>query len=152
MIIRKVAEDDKPQWLALWAAYNAFYGREGPTALAPEITDATWHRFFDPAEPVHALVAEVDERVVGFAHFLFHRSTIFLSPVCYLQDLFTSEEARGRGVATALIEGASGVAAAAGSKRIDWQTHETNSRARMLYDRLADRSGFIIYRKALEPR
>ena len=149
MIIREPTPGDHSQWLSLWNGYNAFYGREGPTALPSEITDETWHRFFDADEPVHALVAEEDGQLIGIAHFLFHRSTIFVPSVCYLQDLFTCETARGQGVATALMERVSEEAKARGSQRVYWQTHETNLRARRLYDRIAERSGFIIYRKAV---
>lgn len=149
MIIREPTRDDYAQWLPLWEGYNAFYGREGPTALAPEITDETWRRFFDPDEPMHALVAEQDGELIGLAHFLFHRSTTAIAPTCYLQDLFTSEAARGRGVATALVEAAAHAAKTQGSQRIYWQTQETNERARKLYDRIAERSGFIVYRLSL---
>jgi GNAT superfamily N-acetyltransferase len=149
MIIRNLARDDHAQWLSLWDGYNAFYGRGGPTALAPEITETTWGRFFDPGEPMRALVAEQEGELIGLAHFLFHRSTTSIAPTCYLQDLFTSEAARGRGVATAVVARAAEEAKAQGSQRIYWQTHETNDRARKLYDRIAERSGFIIYRKAL---
>jgi len=149
MIVRYLARDDRAQWQKLWDGYNAFYEREGPTALAPEITEATWHRFFDPAEPMHAMVADQDGELVGLAHYLFHRSTTSIAPVCYLQDLFTSQAARGHGVATALVERAADEARAQGSQRIYWQTHETNDRARKLYDRIAERSGFIIYRQSL---
>lgn len=149
MIIRELKPGDHAQWLILWDNYNAFYAREGPTALLPEITHATWHRFFDAEEPVHALVAEVGGQLVGFAHYLFHRSTISIAPTCYLQDLFTSEAARGQGVATMLVERVSSEARVRGAKRVYWQTHETNARARQLYDRIAERSGFIVYRKSL---
>lgn len=150
MVIREPSADDYSQWLTLWDGYNAFYGRDGPTALPREVTQTTWQRFFDRDEPVHALVAELDGRLVGLAHFLFHRSTISIAPTCYLQDLFTSEQARGRGVATELIEAVGEEARAHGSARVYWQTHETNDRARALYDRIAERSGFIVYRKALD--
>jgi GNAT superfamily N-acetyltransferase len=149
MLIRELAPGDHAQWRILWDGYNAFYGREGPTALPPEITATTWRRFFDPDEPVYALIAEIDGRLVGLAHYLFHRSTISVAPTCYLQDLFTSESARGQGIATKLIERVSTEAGTLGSKRVYWQTHETNARARKLYDRIAERSGFIVYRKAL---
>ena len=149
MIIREPTQGDHSQWLALWNGYNAFYGREGPRALAPEVTETTWRRLFDPNEPVHSLVAEQDGELIGLAHFLFHRSTTSIAPICYLQDLFTLEAARGRGVATALVEKAADEAKAQGSQRIYWQTHETNDRARRLYDRIAERSGFIVYRKPL---
>jgi GNAT superfamily N-acetyltransferase len=101
--IRFVARSDYEQWLPLWDGYNAFYGRSGATALAPEITHMTWARFFDAYEPVHALVAESSGELLGLTHYLFHRSTTAIAPVCYLQDLFTTEPARGKGVGRALI-------------------------------------------------
>jgi len=145
--IRDIAPSDHEQWLPLWDGYNAFYGRSGPTALPAEITATTWQRFFDPAEPVRALVAELDGRLIGLAHYLFHRSTILLAPICYLQDLFTAPEQRRAGVGRALIEAVYRRAQQAGSARVYWQTHETNLLARRLYDQVAERSGFIVYRR-----
>lgn len=147
LIIRPPAPQDFAQWKSLWDGYNSFYGRVGETALSSEITRVTWSRFFDEAEPVHALVAEVDGRLLGLAHYLFHRSTIMIEPTCYLQDLFTSEEARGHGIGRALIESVYERAKSAGSSRVYWQTHETNATARRLYDQVAERSGFLVYRK-----
>ena len=146
-MIRAVAAGDFDQWKPLWDAYNAFYGRKGPTALPEEITRATWSRFFDANEPVHALVAESSGRIVGLAHYLFHRSTTQLAPVCYLQDLFTVEESRGKGIGRALIEAVYERAREAGAKRVYWQTHETNATARRLYDQVGERSGFIVYKR-----
>jgi GNAT superfamily N-acetyltransferase len=148
LIIRAVTRGDYDQWLPLWDGYNAFYGRSGPTALAPEITAMTWQRFFDAYEPVHALVAENGGRLLGLTHYLFHRSTTAIAPLCYLQDLFTSEAARGKGIGRALINAVYDVARRAGSPRVYWQTHETNLVAQDLYNKVAERSGFIVYRKA----
>jgi GNAT superfamily N-acetyltransferase len=147
--IRPLAETDYAQWLPLWDEYNAFYGRSGPTALPEAITATTWRRFFDAAEPVHALVAERDGRLLGLSHYLFHRSTIHVEVVCYLQDLFTAEDVRGQGVGAALIEEVATRARAAGAARVYWLTHETNGTARRLYDQVATNSGFIVYRKPL---
>jgi GNAT superfamily N-acetyltransferase len=146
-LVRSVARSDYAQWLPLWDGYNAFYGRSGKTALAPEITQMTWARFFDAYEPVHALVAESRGRLVGLAHYLFHRSTTTIAPVCYLQDLFSDAAARGQGVGRALITELYGRASLAGASRVYWQTHETNQTAQTLYDKVAERSGFIVYRK-----
>src|SRR5450830_767979 len=96
--IRAARKEDFPAWHSLWLGYNTFYGRHGETALATEITDMTWSRFFDAYEPMHALVAERDGQLLGLAHFLFHRSTTQIAPNCYLQDLFTVATARGQGV------------------------------------------------------
>jgi len=145
--IRFVTRGDFEKWLPLWDGYNAFYGRSGPTALKSEITAMTWSRFFDACEPVHGLVAESGGELLGLTHYLFHRSTTAIEPLCYLQDLFTSEATRGKGVGRALIEGVYRQARLAGSPRVYWQTHETNLTARTLYDKVAERPGFIIYRK-----
>jgi GNAT superfamily N-acetyltransferase len=144
-----VASEDFAAWKVLWDGYNAFYGRAGATALPAQTTRATWMRFFDSDEPVHAMVAEASGELLGLVHFLFHRSTIDIDPVCYLQDLFTADPARGRGVGRALIEAVCRQARAAGSTRLYWHTRETNVEAMRLYDKVADRSGFIVYRMTL---
>jgi GNAT superfamily N-acetyltransferase len=147
--IRPLARDDYAAWRPLWDGYNAFYGREGATALAEDVTAVLWARIFDPAEPVHALVAEREGRIVGIVHYLFHRSTTAIAMTCYLQDLFTSADARGGGIGRALIEAVYAAAKAAGAYRVYWQTHETNATAMLLYDRVATKSGFLVYRKDL---
>ena len=145
LTIRAIASSDRAAWEPLWAGYNAFYERSGATALAPQITQATWERFFDPAEPVYAMVAEDAGAVVGLVHFLFHRSTSRIKPVCYLQDLFTAPQQRGRGVGRALIEGVYARARDAGASRVYWQTRDSNAAGRMLYDKVARHHGFIVY-------
>ena len=145
VLVRPIAQGDLAAWRPLWDAYNAFYGREGATALSPEITRVTWQRFFDPAEPVFALVAESGGGLVGLTHYLYHRSTTRIEPTCYLQDLFTAPAARGRGVGRALILGVYQAARAAGTRDVYWQTHETNAAGRMLYDQVAKYAGYIVY-------
>jgi GNAT superfamily N-acetyltransferase len=149
VLIRPVATDDFGAWKHLWDGYNAFYDRAGPTALPLEITKMTWSRFFDAYEPVHAMVAEKSGELLGLVHYLFHRSTIQITPTCYLQDLFTAEAVRGQGIGKALIEAVYEKATAAGAQRVYWHTHETNATAMLLYDRVAEKSGFVVYRKML---
>ena len=147
VLIRPLAKADFDNWKPLWDGYNAFYKREGPTALAAEITRMTWSRFFDPYEPVHALVAEHDGALVGTVHYLYHRSTTQIAPNCYLQDLFTLESERGKGVGRALINAVYDAARRDGSPRVYWQTHETNTPGRLLYDKVAQHLGFLVYSK-----
>jgi len=149
IVIRDVAPTDFEQWLPLWEGYNAFYKRVGPAAIPSEVTRMTWARFFDSYEPVHALVAERHGELLGLAHYIFHRNTTMLGPTCYLQDLFTNQSVRGQGIGRALINGVYDRAKASGSTRVYWQTHETNVAAQKLYDKIADRSGFIVYRKSI---
>ena len=147
IVIRDAVKNDLPSWQILWDGYNAFYGRSGTMALPSRITETTWSRFFDDYEPMHALVATQSGLLLGLAHFLYHRSTTSLGPTCYLQDLFTVEQARGKGVGRALIDAVVERAKLAGAARVYWQTHETNAVAMRLYDQLAEKSGFIVYRK-----
>ena len=149
VVIRLIERSDLAAWSVLWDGYNAFYGRSGATALAPEITQMTWSRFFDAYEPVHALVAEKNGELLGLVHSIFHRNTIMLGPTCYLQDLFTSAAARGKGVGRALIEAVYAHAKTAGAVRVYWHTHETNQTAMALYDKVAARTGFVVYAKNL---
>jgi GNAT superfamily N-acetyltransferase len=149
ILVRPVRQADYAAWKPLWDGYNAFYGRKDDTALPDEITQTTWRRFLDPEEPVFALVAELEGQIVGLTHYLFHRSTTQLQPVCYLQDLFTLPAERGRGIGRSLIEAVYDQAQAAGSKRVYWQTQESNAAGRMLYDKVARHLGFIVYSRNL---
>lgn len=149
LVVRQVERSDFAQWKPLWDGYNAFYGRKGETALPEEVTQRTWSRFFDAYEPMHAVVAEQNGQLTGLVHFLFHRSTITIEPSCYLQDLFTLESARGKGVGRALILEVYRRAKLAGCSRVYWLTHETNDTAMKLYDHVAQKSGFVVYRKSL---
>ena len=145
--IRFVVREDFSQWLPLWEGYNKFYGRFGKTALPDEITQMTWARFFDAYEPIHAIVAEDEGQLVGLVHYVFHRSTISITPTCYLQDLFTQESTRGKGVGRKLINAVYEQAKLAGMARVYWHTHVSNSTAMKLYDQVAEHSGFVVYRK-----
>ena len=152
LAIEPLRETDRAAWEPLWAGYLSFYG----TSVAAEVTDATWSRFMDPSEPMHALGAfdpdpagSAPRALVGIVHYIFHRSTWTIGPYCYLQDLFTAEAARGRGAGRALIEAVYARAREAGASRVYWLTQEGNATARALYDKLADRPGFIQYRKVL---
>jgi GNAT superfamily N-acetyltransferase len=147
--IRFVTREDYAEWLPVWEGYNRFYGRFDGTALPEEITRTTWSRFFDAYEPVWAMVAVADGKLVGLVHYMFHRSTITIEPTCYLQDLFTAEATRGKGVGRALIEAVYAQARLAGVVNVYWRTHASNATARRLYDTVAEDSGFVVYKKRL---
>jgi len=143
--IRAVFPSDHGQWEALWLGYQTFY----KTKIPAQTTEITWARFFDSNEPMYALVAEEEGALIGLVHYLFHRSTWTAGPYCYLQDLFTLETARGKGVGRALIEAVYAAANREGASRVYWLTHETNAEARKLYDKVAQNLGFVQYRKDL---
>jgi GNAT superfamily N-acetyltransferase len=143
--IREVRPTDRSAWESLWAGYIAFY----ESSIAPKVTDTTWRRFFDRNEPMMALVAadNATGELIGFTHVVFHRGTWAIGDFCYLEDLFVAERARNRGIARALIEAVYELADERGCERVYWLTHETNTTARALYDKVAVHRGFIQYRR-----
>jgi GNAT superfamily N-acetyltransferase len=144
MNVRPVRQSDREAWEQLWAGYLAFYESELPA----NITDTTWSRFHDPNEPIFAFVAEDDAgALLGFVHIVLHRGTWAIGDFCYLEDLFVASNARNRGVARALIEAVYAEADRRGAERVYWLTHETNTTARALYDKVAQNCGFIQYRR-----
>ena len=142
--IRSIASADRDQWLALWHGYLAFY----ESSVPDEVTDLTWTRILDPEAPIHGLCA-VDEngRLLGIVHYLFHPVTWAAGPRCYLEDLFTAKDARGRGAGRALIEAVYAAADARGADQVYWLTQEFNATARRLYDQVAKATPFIKYRR-----
>ena len=108
--------------------------------------DRDWSRIFDPLEPVHGFVAARGDRLIGFAHYLFQRSTWLINARCYLQDLYVSPDERSADVGRALIAAVVAAAKEADAANVFWNTHETNAAARRLYDAVAERTGFIQYR------
>ena len=143
IVIRPVGTHERADWEPLWKGYLDCYR----TTLAKEVYDTTWARLHDPNEPMALLGGYVDGRLKGIVHYLYHRSCWTVGDYCYLQDLFVAPETRGRGLGRALIEAVYRQARLAGASRVYWLTHERNATARALYDTLADRPGFIQYRK-----
>ncbi|WP_029582854.1 GNAT family N-acetyltransferase [Bradyrhizobium sp. URHD0069] len=144
-VVRALQPGDREAWEPLWQGYLTFY----KATLASDVTDATWRRFFDPLERLGAFVAERDGRLIGIAHYLLHRSTWAPLCYCYLEDLFVEPSARGSGAGRALIAAVEAAAREAGASRLYWITHETNQTAQNLYNQVAERPGFVQYRKKL---
>ena len=143
--IRAIRPSDFDAWLALWRGYQAFYRADIPD----ETTRLTWTRFLDPGEPMFGALAEDAGRAVGLVHWIFHRSTWTVGPYCYLQDLFVAPDLRRSGTGRRLIEHVYAKAREAECSRVYWLTHETNTDAMLLYDRVPERSGFVQYSKAI---
>lgn len=142
--IRPLTAGDEGDWRRLWTAYLTFY----ETTLPEEIYRSTFSRLLSgDANDYRGLVAVLDGKPVGLAHYLFHRSCWHIDRVCYLQDLFADPEVRGQGLGRALIEAVYEKARDEGSTEVYWMTQEFNATARQLYDRIATKTPFLVYQK-----
>lgn len=128
----------------MWKAYLAFY----ETTLPEDIYALTFSRLLSGAANEYAgFLAVLDGKPVGLAHFIFHRSCWHKNSICYLQDLFADPDVRGQGIGRALIEAVYARANAEKAEEVYWMTQDFNANARKLYDRIADKTPFIIYQK-----
>lgn len=147
VVVRPLHKDDEGEWRRLWTAYLAFY----ETVLPEEIFATTFARLTGAVAEgeYRGLIATLDGKPVGLAHYLFHRSCWTTGNVCYLQDLFADPDVRGSGIGRALIEGVYARAKEAGAPEVYWMTQEFNTTARKLYDRIAEKTPFLVYQKNL---
>ncbi len=145
IIIRPLGTDDHSSWLPLWRGYQAFYQADIPAA----VSDVTWQRLLTPEEPMGGALAWAGTTAVGMVHHIRHRSCWTVGDYYYLQDLFVASAMRGTGTGRKLIEYVYETAKRDGCARVHWLTHETNTDAMKLYDRIAERSGFVQYRHVL---
>ena len=145
LTIRAIEENDKSQWLKLWAGYLEFY----KSTISPEQTELTWKRLINNDLKMFGFVAESENGVIGFTHCLFRPSTWTETDYCYLEDLFVDPNIRGKGVGRALMEKVVELAKEKKSKRVYWTTQEFNKTARVLYDSITPVSEFVQYRLPL---
>ncbi|MBT5074400.1 MAG: GNAT family N-acetyltransferase [Kordiimonadaceae bacterium] len=143
--IKALNENEYDAWYPLWQGYLTFY----EASLPDEIAVNNWQRFHDPDQPVFALGAYEDGKLIGFVHYIYHRTNWAINDTCYLQDLYADPTVRGSGVGRALIEAVYAAAKEAGSPDVYWITQDHNETARKLYDRIAGLSGFVHYEKEL---
>jgi len=143
VIIRPIRVDDRERWELLWQGYLDFYR----AVLTPEVTEGTWAALCNPASAVHGLVAEQEDQLAGLAHLVLHPTTWATHPTCYLEDLYVAKPWRGGGVARRLIEAVYAFADGCGPASVYWLTQEYNGPARSLYDTLAHRTSFVVYRR-----
>lgn len=143
--LKSVTDSDKEEWAGLWVQYLTFYKVDIPEA----VTEVTWQRLLNSEESMGCVMAWQGAKAVGLANHVQHRSTWATGNYLYLEDLFVDASVRGRGVGRKLISSLYELAARAGCSRVYWHTHETNSTAMLLYDRIGDRSGFVHYQRQL---
>lgn len=144
--VMPLAAADYDAWYPLWQGYLTFY----KASVSDPVTRITFARLTGSTEPMGGFIArDAAGDAVGITHWIVHRSCWTIGDYCYLQDLFVAPGTRKQGVGRALIEAVAAKATALGCARVHWLTHETNRTAMRLYDQVAERSGFLQYRKPL---
>jgi GNAT superfamily N-acetyltransferase len=147
MPTRQLLATDRAIWQPLWQGYLSFY----EATLSPDVHDTTFARLTSGSEPMGGFLAmDSAGHAIGLVHWVVHRTCWSTRDTCYLQDLYVSPQVRGGGHGRALIEAVYAHASFAGCQRVYWQTQETNTTAQVLYDKVADKSGFIVYRMPIE--
>ncbi len=144
MVIRKVKADDRSAWEIMWRGYQEYYEVD----LSPT-TQNTWERLLAPLpEGPYCLVREDDNgELIGFTTYVFHGHTWQPEPRCYLIDLYTAPDQRGRKVGRSLIEAVYEKADAHGCSQVYWLTQDFNEAGRRLYDKVAKLTPFIKYQR-----
>lgn len=139
--VRPVAPTDREAWQAAYSGYHEFYGQPHD----PAAFDTVWAWLHDPAEQTHGIVAELNGEIVGLAHYRFFARPLAASRGLYLDDLFTTPAARGKGAASALIDRLKEIAREEGATVVRWITAQDNATARSLYDQLAEATEWVTY-------
>jgi GNAT superfamily N-acetyltransferase len=143
LAVRPLREGDRAAWQPLWDGYLAFY-RE---ALDPAVTDDVFARLAGERDGLFGLLAVAGEEAVGLAHVVVHPSTWTTGRYAYLEDLFVARSGRGSGAGQVLIEAVYARADELGAERVYWHTQEYNAAARSLYDKLGQRTSFVVYER-----
>ena len=142
--IRNAAPGDKARWQEMWQGYQDYYEVD-----LSKTTQNTWERLMaPPPEGPFCLVYENEAgTLAGFTTYLFHGHTWQPEPRCYLVDLFTSGNVRGKGIGRALIEAVYAKADGNGCSSVYWLTQDFNEAGRRLYDKVGNLTPFIKYQR-----
>jgi GNAT superfamily N-acetyltransferase len=146
--VRDIRSEDEPRWRELFEGYRAFYRLPADAAAVAR----TWEWVSSGAHGLSGLVAVRDDRVVGIAHLRLYARPSAGRLGMFLDDLFTAPEARGSGVATALLRETAERAARADADVIRWTTATDNAAARGVYDRVGRLLPFVMYEMSPAPR
>lgn len=137
MIVSFLQEQDHKEWEALWS-------ESVDGALSPDVMEHSYVQIKSGA--IQALVAkDSDGRLVGLLHFVVHPVAGCMYPVCYMQDLYVSPDARRMGVASALLDFLKKHADTNNYDRVYWLLDNQNKAANEFYKGLGVGLDFGLY-------
>ena len=141
ILVRDTEATDEQAWRELYRGYRDFYN----VAHSDAAIDTVWGWIHDPAHETRGLVAEVDGKVLGLAHYRTFARPLSASHGLFLDDLFTAADARGHGLGSALLTRLSEIARDEKATVIRWITAADNETARSLYNRVATETPWVTY-------
>ena len=140
-MIRKIQLKDKKQWKKLYKGYANFYKVE----MNNKILQTVWNWLHDKNHEVEGLVYEVDENIVGLAHYRRMPSPLRGQYIGFLDDLFVDPDHRGKGIGEKILKELKIISKSKGWNLTRWITRDDNVRAKSLYDRLAEKTTWDLY-------
>ena len=142
--IRRAKPEDRKDWEILWKWYQDYYEVD-----LSDTTENTWGRLVSPGRdgPFCLVCSDDNSHLVGFVTYLFHGHTWQPEPRCYLVDLYTTPQLRGKGIGRSLIEAVYEKADEHGCCQVYWLTQDFNEAGRRLYDKVAKLTPFIKYQR-----
>ena len=141
VVVRAVTEEDRASWRKLYRGYRDFY----KVPHSDEAIDTVWSWLHDSDHETRGLVALVDGVPLGLAHYRTFARPLSASHGLFLDDLFTSSEARGRGVGSALLARLAEIVRDENATVVRWITAGDNATARSLYDRVSMQTPWVTY-------
>ena len=140
-MIREIQLKDKSQWKKLYKGYADFYKVE----MNNKILQTVWNWLHDKNHEVKGLVYEVDENIVGLAHYRKMPSPLRGQYIGFLDDLFVDPKYRGQKIGEKLINKMKEISKFKGWNSVRWMTRNDNIRAKSLYDRVSEKTTWDVY-------
>lgn len=142
VLTRFVTASDEDAWKALYSGYREFYGLE----RYDRVVERVWGWILRGEHSLRGLVATSDDDVpIALADIRTFARPSSGTTGLYLDDLFTSPAARGRGAGSALLARIADLAGDEGLSVVRWITDRENAPARRLYDRHATATRWVTY-------
>ena len=140
-MIRKLNKDDFKRWSNLYQEYAIFYN----VPMNMGILETLWDWINDENHIVNGICFELNNKILGIAHYRTMPRPIKGQYIGFLDDLFVDPDFRGQKIAQKLIGHLKSLSKANNWNGIRWITHSSNDNAKKLYDKIANNTGFELY-------
>lgn len=133
LIVRSAQPDDCP------GIFNLILGLAEYEKLSEMVSgnaELLHTHLFGEKTYAEAIVAQLDEQLVGFALFFPNYSTFLTKPGIYLEDIFVLPAHRHQGIGKALLTKVAQIASERDCGRLEWSVLDWNESAQKFYIRM----------------